>query len=118
MIPKIKIAWIVLLAVGIAMGIVISGNLGRRQAQAKPGAGEGAAAKAAVEKARSIGIMEPREMYFPGTEKLAPDEMRVVACGTDMPASGGEIEVHEFDYISPFSFGHSRKSRKAHNEGP
>ncbi len=26
-----------------------------------------------------------REVYYPGTETLAPDEMRVVACGTGMP---------------------------------
>ena len=26
-----------------------------------------------------------REMYYPGTEALAPDEMRVIACGTGMP---------------------------------
>ena len=26
-----------------------------------------------------------REVYYPGTEDLAPDEMRVVACGTGMP---------------------------------
>jgi ribonuclease Z len=26
-----------------------------------------------------------RDVYYPGTEELAPDEMRVVACGTGMP---------------------------------
>ncbi len=26
-----------------------------------------------------------REVYYPGTEDLAPDEMRVTACGTGMP---------------------------------
>ena len=26
-----------------------------------------------------------RDVYYPGTEDLAPDEMRVVACGTGMP---------------------------------
>jgi len=33
------------------------------------------------------GVMEPRDMYFPGTEKLASDEMRIISCGTGMPAS-------------------------------
>jgi ribonuclease Z len=28
-----------------------------------------------------------RDAYFPGTEELAPDEMRVIACGTGMPNS-------------------------------
>ena len=25
------------------------------------------------------------DVYYPGTEELAPDEMRVIACGTGMP---------------------------------
>jgi ribonuclease Z len=29
--------------------------------------------------------MVEREVYYPGTEDLAPDEMRVTACGTGMP---------------------------------
>ena len=31
------------------------------------------------------GALESRDVYYPGTEALAPDEMRVVACGTGMP---------------------------------
>jgi ribonuclease Z len=31
------------------------------------------------------GIVEDRDVYYPGTEPLAPDEMRVIACGTGMP---------------------------------
>ena len=30
---------------------------------------------------------ENRETYYPGTEDLAPDEMRVTACGTGMPSA-------------------------------
>ena len=33
------------------------------------------------------GTMSPRDMYFPGTEKLARNEMRVISCGTGMPAA-------------------------------
>jgi ribonuclease Z len=33
------------------------------------------------------GTMSPRSMYFPGTEKLAPNEMRIISCGTGMPAA-------------------------------
>jgi ribonuclease Z len=29
--------------------------------------------------------LEDREVYYPGTEALAPNEMRVTACGTGMP---------------------------------
>ncbi len=29
----------------------------------------------------------PRETYYPNSETLAPDEMRVIACGTGMPTT-------------------------------
>jgi len=32
-----------------------------------------------------VKALENREVYYPGTEDLAPDEMRVTACGTGMP---------------------------------
>ena len=32
-----------------------------------------------------VGAIQDREVYYPGTEALAPDEMRVTACGTGMP---------------------------------
>jgi len=31
----------------------------------------------------------PRDTYYPNTEDLAPDEMRVIACGTGMPTTRG-----------------------------
>ena len=31
------------------------------------------------------GTIEPRDVYYPGTEAIGPDEMRVTACGTGMP---------------------------------
>jgi ribonuclease Z len=31
------------------------------------------------------GTVDDREVYYPGTEPLLPDEMRVIACGTGMP---------------------------------
>ena len=34
-----------------------------------------------------VKALEERDVYHPGTEDLAPDEMRVVACGTGMPNS-------------------------------
>jgi ribonuclease Z len=36
-------------------------------------------------KASPIKALADREVYYPGTEDLAADEMRVVACGTGMP---------------------------------
>lgn len=32
-----------------------------------------------------VKALKDRDVYYPGTEDLAPDEMRVVACGTGMP---------------------------------
>ena len=32
------------------------------------------------------GVVDDRDVYYPGTEALAPDEMRVVALGTGMPS--------------------------------
>jgi ribonuclease Z len=32
------------------------------------------------------GALEDRDVYYPGTEELAPDEMRIVALGTGMPS--------------------------------
>jgi ribonuclease Z len=37
----------------------------------------------------TISPVEPRadrDVYYPGSEALAPDEMRIVACGTGMPS--------------------------------
>ena len=31
------------------------------------------------------GVLADRDVYYPGTEALGPDEMRVIACGTGMP---------------------------------
>ena len=33
------------------------------------------------------GVAPDRYVYYPGTEALAKDEIRVVACGTGMPAA-------------------------------
>jgi len=41
--------------------------------------------EASTEEVSPVKALEDREVYYPGTEDLAPDEMRVVACGTGMP---------------------------------
>ena len=46
------------------------------------GVGTGAEAEAG---ASPVKALSEREVFYPGTEDLAPDEMRVVACGTGMP---------------------------------
>jgi ribonuclease Z len=42
-------------------------------------------AAASAPSASPVGVVDPRDVYYPGSEALAPDEMRVVACGTGMP---------------------------------
>lgn len=36
-------------------------------------------------KASPVKALSKRDVYYPGSEDLAPDEMRVIACGTGMP---------------------------------
>jgi ribonuclease Z len=72
---KTFIRLMVVTAVAIGVGIVIGGNINQ-----------------AAEAAGSTGKLSPvepreREVYYPNSEGLAPDEMRVIACGTGMPTT-------------------------------
>ena len=40
------------------------------------------------------GIAPDRYVYYPGTEELAKDEIRVIACGTGLPAARTEPGGH------------------------
>ena len=84
------IALIFVFAAGIAAGIFLAerspdGILPKAQAQAA------AASKAKTSDAPQVLPATPtspvpnREVYYPGSEQLDADEMRVVACGTGMP---------------------------------
>ena len=42
--------------------------------------------EAAAAVATPTGTVDDRDVYYPGTEALAPDEMRIVALGTGMPS--------------------------------
>jgi ribonuclease Z len=81
--PRIKTAWIALLSVGVAVGIVIAGNPGQQtqaqeSAQAKDNTPLGRTPTAIVDG-------QYRASYFPNTELLGADEMRITALGTGMP---------------------------------
>ncbi len=41
---------------------------------------------AARTKVSPVKPLSDRDVYYPGTEALGPDEMRVIACGTGMPS--------------------------------
>ena len=65
------LALLTMTAAAVALGFVIG-----------TGVGTGAEAEAG---SSPIKALPEREVFYPGTEDLAPDEMRVVACGTGMP---------------------------------
>ena len=70
----------VIFAAGIAVGLII----------AQSGSGpEGIAAAANLDSPTGISPVRarPRDFYAPNSEDLAPDEMRVIACGTGMPTA-------------------------------
>jgi hypothetical protein len=37
------------------------------------------------------GVAPDRYVYYPGTEALGPDEIRIIACGTGMPRRRGGV---------------------------
>jgi ribonuclease Z len=68
---KTVISLLTVTAVAVAIGIVIGAGMST-ETDAEAGASP-------------VKALSEREVYYPGTEDLAPDEMRVVACGTGMP---------------------------------
>ena len=75
--PKIKTAWKALLVVGVMTGSVITGHPGHA-ADAKDALPLGRKAAAIVDG-------QYPASYFPNTELLGADEMRITALGTGMP---------------------------------
>ena len=73
-----KISSVVLVLAGVLIGFVISQS-GNRLVQNTEAAGG---------KVKSPTDAAPeRYVYYPGTEELRSNEMRVIACGTGMPAA-------------------------------
>lgn len=73
-----SVSSLALVLAGVIIGCVVS----------QAGKGIVQEAQAAEKKAASrTGAAPDRYAYYPGTEALGPDEMRVVACGTGMPAA-------------------------------
>jgi ribonuclease Z len=67
-----------ILAVGIAAGLHLrSDDLMNTAVAAGHGSRSGPT---------PVGALANRDVYYPGSEDLAPDEMRVTACGTGMPS--------------------------------
>ena len=66
--------------VGIGIGLYLAGGPASDLSSLRSARAEEDAPKSSPVKALS-----GRDVYYPGSEDLAPDEMRVVACGTGMP---------------------------------
>jgi len=76
---------LIVLAVGVAIGVYVSKNQ-----SSKPMIPSAEAAKSAFAAEKQpvlspVKALNPRDVYYPGSEDLAPDEMRIIACGTGMP---------------------------------
>ena len=78
----------------IALGlvtVVVAGAYLLGQMQAMRGDSVGVMSDANATESENAGGWSPtgttpdRGVYYPGTEELAPDEMRVIACGSGMP---------------------------------
>ena len=67
------VATMALVAIGIATGNFAQSN--NASGSSKPGASSLSPVKA----------LSHRDVYYPGSEDLKPDEMRIIACGTGMP---------------------------------
>ncbi len=72
---KVKISILLVLGVGIVLGIMIAQN---NPKEVKAAGGEVADSK---------GTAPERYVYYPGTEPLKPEEIRLIACGTGLPAA-------------------------------
>ena len=73
---RVTLGLLVVTAIAIAIGYVVGSAIsGENTAEAAPGS------DVSPVKARA------RDFYAPNTEDLAPDEMRLVACGTGMPTA-------------------------------
>ncbi len=84
----------VLFLLGIGVGYLLTQFGPDPATRAEAGEAEtAAAANVAVQSATSlqdtvaspVQALSLQDVYYPGTEDLAPDEMRVTACGTGMP---------------------------------
>ena len=77
MLPNIKNSWTAFLVAGAAIGVIISATVGQ-QAQAEDNLSIGRTPVAIVDG-------QYPASYFPNTELLGADEMRITALGTGMP---------------------------------
>ena len=69
--PSLAVLALVILAFGLGWAATNAGWLGAPAADAQD--------------ASPTAALADRDVYYPGSEDLSPDEMRIIACGTGMP---------------------------------
>jgi ribonuclease Z len=88
-IKQSRLPLIIVALIGGIAGYLLRGSDSLPESRASAAQSESAApANAGGTHATSVSAVKPlasRDVYYPGSEGLAPDEMRVVACGTGMP---------------------------------
>jgi ribonuclease Z len=72
---KLNFKIIVVLCIGVGLGLLLAHN-GIQKAMAAGGVVKD-----------PVGTAPDRYVYYPGTEDLKPDEIRLIACGTGLPAA-------------------------------
>jgi ribonuclease Z len=82
----VSLAAVSLVCIGIAFGYILShvqpiSSVNAINAEAESGPHD------EIAKASPVKATQDRDLYFPGTEDLKPDEMRVTALGTGMPSA-------------------------------
>lgn len=80
--PKLSV--LALVGLGAALGYFAACSQENPQPKAEASSAEATAGKQQPA-ASPTSALENRDVYYPGSEDLGPDEMRVVACGTGMP---------------------------------
>jgi hypothetical protein len=79
--PRTRFGILVLLGVGFILGYVVACN------KTEPIQSADAADADSTPEVSPTKAPISRETYYPNTEDLKPDEMRVIACGTGMPTT-------------------------------
>jgi len=82
---KTLLSMVVFLVVGLVIAAYMIGFYNGRTGEGPAFANEALAAQTNTS-ASPIKAIRDRDVYYPGTEDLAPDEMRVAALGTGMPS--------------------------------
>ena len=78
---KTELAFLSGAAIGIVVAAAVVALFAFGVIEIEPAGAAGGQVKSPTDEAPD------RYVYYPGTEKLAEDEIRVIACGTGMPAA-------------------------------